>query len=84
MKTLFYSRPPNTNETFIKRLESERVWLLNKIEDIKRNKLVRRPSAAREIRDLEYQLRRNELDLAFNGPEWTKYEKYAVWEALTM
>lgn len=82
--TLFYSRQPNTNQTFITRLENERVWLLNKVEQVKRDKLVKRPSAAKEIRDLEYQIRRNELDLAFNGPEWAKYEKYAVWEALTM
>lgn len=84
MKTLFYSRPPNTNQQFIARLESERVWLLNKVESVKQHKLHKRPSAAKEIRDLEYQIRRNELDLAFNGPEWAKYEKYAMWEALTM
>ena len=45
-------------------------------------KLTKRPSAIKEIRDLEYQIRRNELDLAFNGPEWSKYEKYGVWDML--
>jgi hypothetical protein len=82
MKTLFYSKPPNTNAQFITRLESERTWLLNKVNEVKQHKLSKRPRAVREIRDLEYQIRRNELDLAFNGPEWAKYEKYAMWELL--
>lgn len=79
----YYLRQPNTTPQFIGRLESERAWLLNKVEQVKRTKLPSRPSAAKEIRDLEYQIRRNELDLAFNGPEWAKYEKYGIWESLT-
>ena len=84
MRTLYYSRPHNDNPTYLKRLESEHTWLLNKIEEVTRSKLPHRARATREIRDLTYQLRRNELELAFNGPEWVKYEKYAMWEALTM
>mgnify|MGYP000328920371 FL=1 len=79
----YYLRPVNDRPEFLKRLESERAWLLNKVEQVKRTKLPSRPSAAKEIRDLEYQIRRNELDLAFNGPEWAKYEKYGIWESLT-
>lgn len=78
----FYLKQPNTNKQFSDRLEHERVWLLNKIQEVKMRKLTKRPSAIKEIRDLEYQIRRNELDLAFNGPEWSKYEKYGVWDML--
>ena len=84
MKTLSYSVPPKVHPIYVGRLESEREWLLKRIEEVKRTKLPKRPGAIAEIRDLEYQVRRNELELAFCGPEWAKYEKYAVWEALTM
>jgi hypothetical protein len=82
--TLFYSRPPNLAPEFSERLKSECAWIRNKIEHIRANKLPKRPSAYVEIRDLERQYRQRELELAFKGPEWAKYEKYAMWEALTM
>lgn len=77
-----YLRPHNSEQRFISRLENERIWLLNKVARVRADKLPKRPSAAKEIRDLEYQIRRNELELAFNGPEWVKYEKYGVWDTL--
>lgn len=83
MRTSFYLEQPNTNPTYIGRLERECAWILNKIEEIKRTKLPKRPGAIAEIRDLKYQYRHRELELAFKGPEWAKYEKYAIWEMLT-
>jgi hypothetical protein len=65
------------------RLTSEREWILNKIESVKTKKLPYKPSASREIRDLEYQAKRNELELTFGGHEWKNYEKYAMWDLLT-
>jgi hypothetical protein len=79
----FYLEPPKINPTYIGRLEGERTWLLNKIEQVKLTKLPRRPGAISEIRALEYQVRRNELELTFCGPEWAKYEKYGIWDTLT-
>lgn len=83
VKMSYYLEPPNLNPAFIARIESERQWMLDKIEHVKRTKLTRRPSAAAEIRDLSYQIRQRELELAFKGPEWANYEKYGIWESLT-
>lgn len=81
MRTSFYLEPPNLK--VVDRVISERAWLLNKINQVKATKLVRKPSAINEIRDLEYRVRRGELEEAYLGSEWTKYEKYAIWELLT-
>lgn len=77
----FYLNPLKEDK-ILTRLAEERVWILNKIDQVKKNKLPRRPSAIREIQDLEYQAKRNELELTFCGPEWKKYEKYAIWDFL--
>ena len=81
MRTSFYLRPCSDKRE-LERLARELDWLVNKISSVKANKLPRKPGAVREIRDLEYQARRNELTLTFHGPEWAKYEKYGVWELL--
>lgn len=83
MRTSFYLEPPNLNPEFSERLKTECAWLCRKIEQVRSNKLPKRPSAIVEIHDLERQCRQRELELAFKGPEWAKYEKYAVWEMLT-
>ena len=79
----FYLEPPNNNPQFVERLKSECAWLRNKIEHIKANKLLKRPGAIAEIRDLERRYRQRELELAFKGPEWANYEKYGIWDMLT-
>lgn len=79
----YYLKPANENKHYIDRIELERQWFINEIARIERTKLLRRPSAATEIQHLKRQIRQRELDLAFNGPEWTKYEKYGMWESLT-
>jgi hypothetical protein len=55
----------------------------NKIAELTANKLRKKPGAIKEIQDLQRQIRHRELELAFKGPEWTKYEKYGLWEMLT-
>jgi hypothetical protein len=79
----FYLEPPNTNQLFLSRLHSEIEWTQNRIQLLTSTKLHRKPSAVKEIRTLEYQLRHRELELTFKGPEWAKYEKYGIWESLT-
>ena len=78
----YYLKPPNVDPKFLGRIEGERNWILNRIESLRSSKLPRKPRAHREIRDLEYQLRHRELELAFCGPEWSKYEKYGLWDIL--
>jgi len=83
VKTLSYLEPPNTKPEFTSRLERECEWIANKINQITLTKLPKRPGAVAEIRDLERQLRHRELELAYKGPEWAKYEKYGIWESLS-
>ena len=64
-------------------LEHEQEWLKNKIKQVQTTKLPTRPSATKEINSLKYQLRHRELEHTFCGPEWVKYEKYAIWDLLT-
>ncbi len=64
-------------------LEYEQEWLKNKIKHVQNTKLPVRPSAVKEITNLKYQLRHRELEQTFCGPEWKKYEKYAIWDMLT-
>lgn len=78
----YYLKPPNTDAKFSSRIDHECQWILNRIKQIELTKLPRRPGAIAEIRDLQRQLRHRELELAFTGPEWSKYEKYGVWESL--
>jgi hypothetical protein len=80
-QTLCYLNPVKDSKE-LARLQRELEWLLNKIETVKTTKLPYKPGAVREIRDLEYRAKRNELDLTFGGPEWLKYEKYAMWDLL--
>jgi hypothetical protein len=82
MRTSFYLEPPNCKPEYVERLKHECAWLRGKIDHVKHTKLPKRPSASAEIRDLEYQYRHRELELAFKGPEWAKYEKYGIWESL--
>lgn len=82
MQTSSYLNPVKDAKE-LARLQYELDWILNKIQSVKNNKLPRKPGAVREIRDLEYQAKRNELELTFGGPEWKKYEKYAIWDMLT-
>lgn len=65
------------------RLQRELEWLQNKINSVRATKLPYKPGAIREVRDLEYQAKRAELELTFGGTEWAKYEKYAMWDMLT-
>jgi hypothetical protein len=78
----FYLEQPNAKPEYIGRLQREQEWIRNKIGQVRSEKLPYRPGAISEIRDLEYQLRRSELELAFKGPEWAKYEKYGIWDML--
>jgi hypothetical protein len=82
--TSYYLRPHNADPRYVQRLESECTWILNKIEEVASTKLPNRPRAIKEIEDLRRQLRHRELEIAFMGPEWTKYEKYGIWERLSM
>lgn len=84
MQTSYYLRQPNNKPEYSERLKTECAWIRNKIEYIRANKLPKRPGAIAEIRDLERQYRHRELELVFCGPEWAKYEKYGVWESLTL
>jgi hypothetical protein len=79
----FYLEPPNLRPEYSERLKTECAWLRNRIEYIRANKLSKRPGAIAEINDLERQYRHRELELAFKGPEWAKYEKYGIWDMLT-
>jgi hypothetical protein len=79
----YYLEPPNLRPEFSERLKTECAWIRGKIEHIRANKLLKRPGAIKEIRDLERQYRQRELELAFKGPEWSNYEKYGIWESLT-
>ena len=83
MKTLSYLEQPNLNPQFSERLKTECAWLRSKIEHVRSTKLPKRPGAIAEIQDLERQYRQRELELAFKGPEWAKYEKYGIWAALS-
>jgi hypothetical protein len=58
------------------------LWIEDKIKEVQERKLPFRPSAAKEIRDLTYQLKQRELEHTFGGSEWLKYEKYGVWDTL--
>lgn len=58
---------------------SERLWIERKLATVEL-KFKSRPSAIKEIRELKYQMRRCDLEIAFNGPDW---ERYAIWEMLT-
>jgi len=82
-KTLFYLEPPNVQPQFVDRLIREIAWIENRIKLLADTKLPRKPRAIREITQLKYDLRHRELELTFKGPEWAKYEKYGIWEALT-
>lgn len=79
----YYLEPPNTKPEYISRLQREQEWIRNKIGQVRAKKLPYKPGAIAEIRDLEYQLRRSELELAYKGPEWANYEKYGIWDLLT-
>jgi hypothetical protein len=81
MRTSSYLNPVKDAKV-LDRLEYEVNWLKNKIDRVRETKLPHKPSAARELRDLEYQARHRELEHTFGGPEWTKYEKYAMWDLL--
>lgn len=81
--TSYYLRQPNLDPAFISRIERECEWLTNKIIQVRTTKLPNRPRAIAEICDLERQRRHRELELAFCGPEWSKYEKYGIWETLS-
>jgi len=83
MKMSYYLKSPNTDPKFLDRVDKECEWIENKIRQVERTKLPKRPGAMAEIRDLQRQLRHRELELAFTGPEWAKYEKYGIWESLT-
>lgn len=83
MKMSFYLEQPNLSPEFSERLKTECAWLRGKIEHVRSTKLPKRPSARIELQDLERQYRQRELELAFKGPEWSKYEKYGIWESLT-
>lgn len=82
--TSYYLKQPNTRPEYVERLKCECAWLRAKIEYLRDNKLPNRPRTIAEIRDLERQYRHRELELAFCGPEWAKYEKYGIWETLTL
>jgi hypothetical protein len=73
---------PLKDEKELARLAHELDWIQNKIKRVREIKLPKKPSAVRELRDLEYQAKRNELELTFGGPEWVKYEKYGMWDLL--
>jgi len=83
MKTPYYLKQPNTDPKYSSRIIRECEWIANKISQITCTKLPKRPSAIAEIQDLQRQLRHRELELAFCGPEWAKYEKYGIWELLS-
>jgi hypothetical protein len=74
---------PVKEPAVLNRLQYEISWLEFKIEQVRMTKLIRRPSAVHELRELRYQLRHRELEHTFGGSEWLKYEKYAVWDLLT-
>ncbi len=80
----YYLRPHNADPKYVQRLENECTWIHNKIAEVTSTKLSKRPRAFKEIQDLQRQLRHRELELAFMGPEWLKYEKYGIWERLSM
>lgn len=67
----------------LRSIAQEQEWLKAKIEGVRTRKLPKKPGAHKEIRDLAYQLRQRELEETFCGPEWHKYEKYAIWDMLT-
>lgn len=83
MRMSYYLKSPNTDPKYLTRIDQECAWIENKIKQVERTKLPKRPSAMAEIRDLQRQLRQRELELTFTGPEWSKYEKYGIWESLT-
>lgn len=61
------------------RVEHEIRWLETRLVNLD-NKLQNKPSAVKEIAEVKHQLRKHELDLAYNSADW---EKYAMWDLLS-